>query len=95
MRTAPTNGARPMSRRDVVSATEIASFVYCPEQWRLQHGLGNESENVASLSRGEAFHAKNASVEMRTRRASWIGLVLVALALVVLLLARAFFMLRH
>ena len=79
----------------MVSATEIASFVYCPEQWRLQHGLGNESENTASLSRGEAFHARNASLEVRTRRASWVGLVLVALAVVVLLLARTFLFFRH
>ena len=91
----PSNPARPTARRDVVSATEIASFVYCPEQWRLQHGLGNESENTASLSRGEAFHATNASVEVGTRKASWVGLALVALAVVVLLVARAFFMLRR
>jgi hypothetical protein len=95
MSTAPSYGSRPSSRRDVVSATEIASFVYCPEQWRLQHGLGNESENSASLSRGEAFHSKNASLEVRTRKASWVGLVMIALAAVLVLLARAVFLLRH
>jgi hypothetical protein len=79
----------------VVSATEIASFVYCPEQWRLEHGLGNESENTASLSRGEAFHTRSATLEVRTRKASWVGLVLIALAAVVLLLARAFFLVRR
>ena len=31
----------PPSSSGVVSATEVASYVYCPEQWRLQHGLGN------------------------------------------------------
>ena len=91
----PSNPARPTGRRDVVSATEIASFVYCPEQWRLQHGLGNESENTASLSKGEAFHARNASLEVGTRRASWVGLVLVAVSLVVLLLARSLSFFRH
>jgi hypothetical protein len=95
MSTAPSFGGRPSNLRDVVSATEIASFVYCPEQWRLQHGLGFESANAVSLSRGEAFHAKSASVEMGTRRASWIGVTLIALAGIVLLLARAFFLLRR
>jgi hypothetical protein len=79
----------------VVSATEIASFIYCPEQWRLQHGLGNESENTAALSRGEAFHAKNASVVVGTRRSSWVGLVLIVLAVVLLLLARIIFFMRR
>jgi hypothetical protein len=94
MSTAPSYGGKPSSRKDVVSATEIASFVYCPEQWRLQHGLGHESENSASLSGGDAFHAKSASVEVRTRRASRVGLALITLAALALLLARGFLLLR-
>src|SRR5262249_45589677 len=35
---------------DVVSASEIASHIYCPEQWRPQ-ALGNPSENAESLER--------------------------------------------
>ncbi len=32
-------GKRP---DDLITATEIACWVYCPEQWRLQYGLGLE-----------------------------------------------------
>ena len=74
---------KPSSNSEVISATEIASFAYCPEQWRLQYGLGHESENVGSLERGEAFHAKSATVETSSRlviRVSWL-LVLLGLAL--------------
>jgi hypothetical protein len=38
------------SNSAIVSATDVASFVYCPEQWRLS-ALGNPSENLASLER--------------------------------------------
>jgi hypothetical protein len=47
---------RRLGNRDTVSASEIASYVYCPEQWRLHFGEGHETENVASLGRGERFH---------------------------------------
>ena len=45
----------PPSSSGVVSATEVASYVYCPEQWRLQHGLGHASTNTALLARGTAL----------------------------------------
>jgi hypothetical protein len=70
----------PPSNSDVVSATEIASYVYCPEQWRFQHGLGNSSTNTALLARGAALHRKTAAVEVRSRRALRLGFVLVVLA---------------
>ncbi len=73
---------KPSPHSEVVSATEIASFAYCPEQWRLQ-SLGNPSENLAALERGEAFHAKSATVEISSQlaiRVSWL-LVLLGLAL--------------
>jgi hypothetical protein len=79
------------SRSDVVSASEIASWVYCPEQWRLHSGLGHESENVASLARGERFHEATAAVERSSRRIlrlAGILIVVAALLLVVLLLVR-------
>ena len=52
------------SNSDVVSASELATYAYGLEQWRLAHGLGHESQNVASLERGEALHAKTAAVEV-------------------------------
>jgi hypothetical protein len=83
------NFRRPNS--EVVSASEIASWVYCPEQWRLQYGLGHKSENVASIDRGERFHESTAAVERSSRRIlrlAGILIVVAALLLVVLLLVR-------
>ena len=37
----------------MVSAAEIAAFVYCPEQWRLEYGLGLEPGNRAELDAGD------------------------------------------
>jgi PD-(D/E)XK nuclease superfamily len=79
------------SHSDVVSASEIASWVYCPEQWRLQYGLGHKSENVASLDRGERFHKSTAVVERSSRRILRLAVILIvvaALLLVVVLLVR-------
>ena len=70
----------PPSNSGVVSATEVASYVYCPEQWRLEHGLGNSSTNRTSLARGAALHRKTAAVEVRSRRALRLAFVLVVLA---------------
>ncbi len=33
----------------MVTASEIAAFVYCPEAWRLEHGLGLEAGNREAL----------------------------------------------
>jgi hypothetical protein len=67
---------------DVVSASEIASWAWCPESWRLD-ALGNESTNREELARGDAFHARTSAFEVWTRRAVVLGLGLVALALAV------------
>ena len=79
------------SHSDVVSASEVASWVYCPEQWRLQYGLGHDSENVASLDRGERFHESTAAVERSSRRVlrlAGILIIIAVLLLVVVLLVR-------
>jgi hypothetical protein len=75
----------------VVSASEVASWVYCPEQWRLHYGLGHESENVASIDRGERFHESTAGVERSSRRVLRLAAILIVAALllvVVVLLVR-------
>jgi hypothetical protein len=41
---------------ELVTATEIAAWVYCPEQWRLQHGLGLPSQNQQALYAGSRHH---------------------------------------
>jgi hypothetical protein len=48
------NGGKAAS--DVISAAEIACYAYCPEQWRLEYGLGLEPENRAALEAGTRHH---------------------------------------
>ena len=75
---------------DVVSASEIASWAWCPESWRLD-SLGAEPSNRVELARGETHHASKAAFEERSRSAislGWYLLVFAGLvALVALLLA--------
>ncbi len=72
-------------RDDVVSASEIASWAWCPESWRLQ-SLGAEPSNRAEMARGETFHAQKAAFEERSRSTISLGWWLLALAVLVALL---------
>ena len=72
--------------KDLISATEIASFVYCPESWRLEYGLGLEPENRAALEAGTRHHERKAAVERVAGGSIAIGRILAAVALLVLLL---------
>jgi hypothetical protein len=71
---------------DLVSASEIAAWAWCPESWRLD-ALGHEPENMAAMKRGERFHARTARFEGRSRSAISLGWWLLALALLVAVLA--------
>ncbi len=51
---------------DLVTAAEIAAWVYCPEQWRLQYGEGHEPGNRQALDAGDRHHARNVAVERAT-----------------------------
>ena len=76
-------GQRP---EDLIAASEIASFVYCPEAWRLEYGLGLPAENRAAMDAGTRHHARKAVAE---RLAGWsigLGRLAVLAALVLLLL---------
>ena len=70
----------------MISATEIAAFVYCPEQWRLEHGLGLEPENRTALDAGTRHHARKAMAEWVSGGSIAPGRLLVTVALLVLLL---------
>jgi hypothetical protein len=48
---------------DLITASEIASRVFCPEQWQLQYGLGLEPENRDALAAGNRHHARKAAAE--------------------------------
>jgi hypothetical protein len=71
---------------DMVTAAEIAAYVYCPEQWRLQDGLGLEPGNWAALDAGDRHHASKAVAEQIAGGSIELGRFLAAVAAVVLLL---------
>lgn len=70
----------------LVTASEIACYAYCPEQWRLQYGLGLAAENQAMLDAGTRHHEEKARAERRAGGWLAIGRLLVAVAIVALLL---------
>jgi hypothetical protein len=89
-------GTRAMKRRndEVVSASEVASWVYCPEAWRLQ-AHGHPAGNVEALEAGERRHAETVALEVKSGAALKLGWWLVAAAvLIVATLAFAFFFAR-
>ncbi len=72
--------------KDLISAQEIATYAYCPEQWRLQYGLGLEPANRASLAAGDRHHARKAVAERVAGAAIMLGRAIVLLACLGLLL---------
>ncbi len=56
-------------RDDWISATEVASFVYCAEAWRLEHGLGLGANNERARARGERTHERWQRTE---KRSAWL-----------------------
>lgn len=71
---------------DVVTASEIASWAWCPESWRLD-SLGAEPSNRVELARGETHHARKAAFEERSRSALSLGWCLMLFAALVGLVA--------
>ena len=45
---------------DYNTASAVASYAYCPEQWRLEIVLGLKPANRASLKAGTRHHARKA-----------------------------------
>jgi hypothetical protein len=79
------------NKGEPVTATEIACWVYCPEQWRLQYGVGLEPGNRQELLVGEGHHARTAIAERIAGGSITLGralIVLVALGLLLLWLWR-------
>src|SRR5262245_35040964 len=72
--------------QDMVLATELAGFVYCKEQWRLQHGLGLEPGNRAALDAGTRHHSGKAVAERIAGGSIGIGRLLIAAALLLVIL---------
>lgn len=69
------------SETDVVTAHEIGTFVFCPEQWRLEYGLGLRPANRTSLAAGDRHHARKATAERSAGRLLQVGQRLILAAL--------------
>ncbi|MEJ7639013.1 MAG: hypothetical protein WKF75_13840 [Singulisphaera sp.] len=72
-----------MKRDDVVSASEIAAWGWCPESWRLD-ALGHEPGNRTAMKRGEKRHALTALFVRGSALAIKVGVWLLAVAVYVL-----------
>ena len=59
-----------------ISASEVASFAYCPDAWRLEHGLELKTGNEPAREKGVAEHQEWQQVEQRSgslvRVAMWL-----------------------
>jgi len=55
---------RRQQQDDMLTAAELACFAYCPEQWRLQHGLGLEPGNRAAMDAGTHHHEQKAAEQI-------------------------------
>jgi hypothetical protein len=77
----------------MVTASEAASYVFCAEAWRLEHGLGLESGNREDLDAWTRHHARKAVAERVAGGSIGLGRALVVLAvlgvLVLWVLSRA------
>ncbi len=49
-----------------ISASEVASFAFCPEAWRLDHGLELTPGNQPALEMGVSEHHKWQEVEQQS-----------------------------
>lgn len=70
---------------EIVTASEIASWAWCPESWRLE-SLGHDPSNRAALRRGESFHSRLGLFERVTGFALTIGGCLLAAAVLLTVL---------
>jgi hypothetical protein len=73
------------SSSDLITASEIACFAYCPEQWRLEYGLELLPANGTALKAGTRRHWWKALAEWFATRVIGIGRVLILIAALLLL----------
>jgi Ni/Fe-hydrogenase subunit HybB-like protein len=70
---------------ELITASEIACFAYCPEQWRLEYGLELLPANQPALDAGTRHHASKAVAERVADGIIGLGRVLVVATLLLLL----------
>jgi hypothetical protein len=78
-------GRRGGRGQELTTASEIASFAYCPEAWRLEYGLGLEAGNQSARDAGERHHAGKAIAERLAGLAIRLGQGITLAALLLLL----------
>ena len=64
----------------MISASEVASWAFCPEAWRLEYGLKLTPSNARERAAGERHHVATAHVERAAGSSIALGRVLLALA---------------
>ena len=64
----------------ILSASEVASWAYCPEAWRLEYGLKLTPGNARERASGERYHVVKAHAERAASGSIALGRVLLALA---------------
>jgi hypothetical protein len=79
-------GRRGRRSDAIITASELASFAYCPEQWRLEYGLGLPPGNRAAMDAGTRHHAGKAAAERLAGWAIRLGVRMVVAALLALML---------
>ena len=77
---------RRTRKDDYITAAELACFAYCPEQWRLEYGLGLSPANRAGMDAGTRHHERKAVAERIAGGSITLGRFLAVLAAMVLLL---------
>jgi hypothetical protein len=73
-------------RNDVVTATDIADWVFCPESLRLRL-IGHSSANQAVQRAGISHHVQKATAERVAGGSIALGRILIIIALLALLVA--------
>ena len=71
-------------RRRLISATELAEFVYCPKAWELKYvrGVAPSSEAQQLQVEGNAWHASQGRQLARGDSFRWAAIVALALAVI-------------
>jgi CRISPR-associated exonuclease Cas4 len=78
-------GNKRKTGAELITASELACYAYCPEQWRLEYGLGLEPTNRAALAAGSRHHARKAVAERVAGLAILVGRLAAVIALLVLM----------
>jgi hypothetical protein len=73
------------SGSELITASEIACFAYCREQWRLECGLELLPANQAALDAGTRHHWWKAIAERFAAKFIGIGRVLIVIAVLLFL----------